>query len=188
MNFIEKLKILPGAIHILIKKIKREFAFTASFNRPDQIFIGKSTCICAYSFLNAGSGKISIGENCHIDRNVILSCNNGNIEIGNHCSFNPFCVIYGGLKIGNDVRIATGTVIVPFNHGFKDKEVKICDHSLESKGVIIENNCWIGANVTILDGVTIGEGSVIGAGSVVTKSIPSFSVVVGNPAKVIKER
>jgi maltose O-acetyltransferase len=57
----------------------------------------------------------------------------------------------------------------------------------ESAPIILENNVWLGARVIVLKGVTIGEGSVIGAGSVVTKNIPSRSLAVGQPAKIIKE-
>ena len=56
------------------------------------------------------------------------------------------------------------------------------------KPVIIEDDVWIGSRVTILPGVTIGEGSVIGASAVVAKSVPPYSVVVGNPAKIVKTR
>lgn len=58
----------------------------------------------------------------------------------------------------------------------------------EIKPVIIEDNVWIGARVCILPGVTIGEGSVIGACAVVPKSVPPYSVVIGNPARVVKTR
>ncbi|MDP3816902.1 DapH/DapD/GlmU-related protein, partial [Pseudomonas sp.] len=57
-----------------------------------------------------------------------------------------------------------------------------------SSGITIQNDVWVGANVTILKGVTVGEGVIIAAGSVVTKSIPSYSVAAGVPAKVIKQR
>mgnify|MGYP001323331499 CR=1 FL=1 len=57
-----------------------------------------------------------------------------------------------------------------------------------SDGIVIENDVWLGTGVRVLDGVTIGEGAVVGAGSVVTKSIPSYAIAVGVPAKVIKYR
>ena len=72
------------------------------------------------------------------------------------------------------------------NHNYQDKSKLIRNQGSDIKPVIIEDNVWIAARSIILPGVEIGKGSVIGAGSVVTRSIPPFSVVVGNPAKLIK--
>jgi acetyltransferase-like isoleucine patch superfamily enzyme len=94
----------------------------------------------------------------------------------------------GGLKIGNDVRIATHVVITPAGHVFDKKDIPIRLQGVEMKGIVIEDDVWIGANATILDGVIIGRGCVIGAGSVVTKSLPEYSVAVGVPARVIYKR
>ncbi|MCP4264264.1 MAG: acyltransferase [Maribacter sp.] len=177
-------------IEIIYRKLKREFAFTSELIVPKRIAIGNHTKLLRGAFINASAGTISIGSKCYVDRNVIISCNGGDIIIGDHCSFNPYCVIYGhgGLRIGNDVRIAAGTIIIPANHGFNDKNRKICEQPISAKGITIGNDCWIGAGVNILDGVTIGDGCVIGAGSVVTKTVEPFTVVVGNPAKVIRNR
>jgi acetyltransferase-like isoleucine patch superfamily enzyme len=182
--------VFMGPIKLFLKKINRDFAFSAQFISSSRIEIGVNTKILPFSLLNASAGTISIGRNCYLDRNVVISCNGGDIKIGNHCSFNPNCVIYGhgGLVIGDDVRIAAGTVIVPANHGFQNKDEKICNQPLSKKGIKIESNCWLGAGVTVLDGVVIGEGRVIGAASVVTENIPPYSVVAGNPAKLIKMR
>jgi len=94
----------------------------------------------------------------------------------------------GGLKIGNNVRIATHTIIIPADHSFEDLSIPIMLQAEKRKGIIIDDDVWIGASVKILDGVKIGRGCVIGAGSVVNHSIPDYSVAVGVPAKVIKSR
>lgn len=114
----------------------------------------------------------------------------GDIRIGDDCSFNPYCVIYGhgGLRIGNSVRIAAHTVIVPANHNFDDPHTPIRLQGLTTKGITIGNDVWIGAGVRIMDGVEIGNGCVVAAGSVVTKSVPNGAVVAGVPAKVIRVR
>jgi acetyltransferase-like isoleucine patch superfamily enzyme len=135
-------------------------------------------------------GQIIIGKNCEIGDFAMLLTYGGNIEIGNDCSINPFCVLYGhgGLKIGNKVRIATHTVIIPANHTFENLDMPIMDQPETRKGIIIGDDVWIGNGVRILDGVKIGNGSVIAAGSVVTKNVPSFVVVAGIPANIIKYR
>ena len=92
----------------------------------------------------------------------------------------------GNLTIGNGVRIATHTVIIPANHNFQRLDTPIYRQGITKKGILINDEVWIGANVSILDGVTIGEHTVIAAGSVVTKSIPDRVVGAGVPCKVVK--
>jgi acetyltransferase-like isoleucine patch superfamily enzyme len=135
-------------------------------------------------------GKIVIGNNCDISAYSFLSTYGGDIIIGDDCSVNPFCVIYGHgkLKIGNKVRIATQTVIIPANHDFSRTDIPIMDQPELREGITIGNDVWIGSGVKIMDGVHIGDGVVVAAGSVVTKSIPEYAVVAGVPARIIKTR
>lgn len=177
-------------IEIFKKKLTGEYALNAKFQAFQRIIIAESTKILPHVLINANAGRVAIGKRCYIDRNVIISCHGGDINIGDHCSFNPFCVIYGhgGLTIGNDVRVATGVVIVPANHGFQDKTKKINEQTINAQGISIGDDCWIGAGAVILDGVSIGFGCVVGAGSIVTKSVEPFRIVAGNPAKVIGKR
>ena len=74
------------------------------------------------------------------------------------------------------------------NHVFSDVESSIKSQGVQQKGIVIEDDCWIGSNVTILDGVTIGKGSVIGAGTMVTRDIPAGSVIIDKREKVLKKR
>lgn len=75
------------------------------------------------------------------------------------------------------------------NHNFSRTDISMDQQGWsEEKPVVIEDDVWIGARVTILPGVVIGSGSIIGASAVVTKSVPPYSVVAGNPAKVVKNR
>lgn len=93
----------------------------------------------------------------------------GVISIGDDFSLNPYSVLYGhgGLSIGNSVRIAAGCVIIPANHVFSDPGTAIRAQGLTKLGIVIEDDVWVGANVTILDGAHISRGCVIAAGSVV---------------------
>ncbi|MBQ3590123.1 MAG: acyltransferase [Clostridia bacterium] len=78
--------------------------------------------------------------------------------------------------------IATGCTIATVNHDYSDFDI------VRGKTVTIKKGAWICSKATIVPGVTIGEGAVVAAGSVVTKDVPPFSVVGGNPAKLIKYR
>jgi len=137
-----------------------------------------------------GGGTLSIGTNTRLLDLVLIYTYGGDIKIGKNCSINPFCVLYGlgGLEIGDDVRIAAHTVIVPANHSFDTLGIPIWRQPETRKGVRIGNDVWIGCGCRILDGVVIGQGCVVGAGSVVTRNLPDYSIAVGVPARVIGSR
>jgi acetyltransferase-like isoleucine patch superfamily enzyme len=166
------------------KRVKLELV-----NAEDRI--GRDTSIGDNALISsAGGGAILIGERCEIGIGALIQSYGGRIVIGHDCSINPYCVIYGhgGLKIGNSVRIATHTVIVPSNHNYDDLGMPIRLQGLTLKGITIEDDVWIGAGAKILDGVTIGKGSVVAAGTVVIRNVPPFSVTAGVPNRIIKQR
>lgn len=115
--------------------------------------------------------KITIGNNVWISKNVAFYAMNGII-------------------IGNDVIIAKDVSLISGNHNFKKASLKINQQGFEktAKPITIGDDVWIGDKAMVLKGVTIGKGAVIGAGSVVTKDVPEYSVVAGNPAKIISKR
>lgn len=133
-------------------------------------------------------GNCSLGENVILSENVEVRTSTSCIFIDDGSAVNRNSLVIGKVNIGKKCAIAPNCVIVGSNHRFTDLSVPICDQGVETKGIVIEDDVWIGANVTILDGVFIGEGTVIGAGSVVTKNIPARSIAVGNPCNVIKTR
>ncbi len=137
-----------------------------------------------------GGGSVKIGPNSQIHDYAMLLTYGGNISLGANCTVNPFCVLYGhgGLTIGNGVRIASHSVLIPANHNFDDVSKPIWQQDETRLGIVIDDDVWIGTGVRVMDGVRIGRGSVIGAGAVVTKSIPPNSVAVGTPARVIRQR
>jgi acetyltransferase-like isoleucine patch superfamily enzyme len=114
----------------------------------------------------------------------------GDINIGHDCSVNPFAIVYGhgGVKIGNGVRIAAHSVIIPANHNIPAAGMHLNQSGISANGIAIGNDVWIGSGARILDGVCIDSNAVVGAGSVVTKSVPAYATVVGVPARVIRER
>lgn len=159
---------------------------------PKRLILGDNVVIEKHAriIVNGKDAEIKIGDDTTIYPYALLKTNGGKIEIGKNCSVNDYCILYGhgGLKIGDEVHIASHTIIVPMNHIFKDPNVSISSQGEERLGIEIEDDVWIGVGVRILDGVRIGKGSVIGAGAVVTKDIPAYSVAVGVPARVIKTR
>jgi acetyltransferase-like isoleucine patch superfamily enzyme len=114
-------------------------------------------------------GNISIGENVFINRLVTITA--------------PAPVTIGDLAL-----IGPGTVINSGNHHFSDAQSPIREQGHDLQAIHIGRDVWIGANVTVLAGVTIGDGSIIGAGAVVTTDIPSYSVAMGVPARVMSSR
>ncbi len=166
---------------------------TVELRNCSRISLGNKCTIRAYAIVNGAynnQGSIILGDNCTIGEFAVISSYGGIIEIGNHCSINPHCVVYGhgGLKIGNYVRIAANTVIIPANHIFSDRETQITKQGLSLQGIVIEDDVWIGAGAIITDGVRICKGAVIGAGAVVTSDIPSYQVWVGVPARYLRDR
>jgi acetyltransferase-like isoleucine patch superfamily enzyme len=103
------------------------------------------------------------------------------IQIGNNVVINSNVLLdgRGGLEIGNNTDIAREVIIWSMTHLFNT------DHSAVIKKVTIGEDCWIGSRSQILPGVILGNGVVVGCGSIVTKSFPEFSIIAGNPAKVI---
>lgn len=153
-----------------------------------KVDIGKKCQIKDNSDILGGKGSINIGNKVVIHENVLVRTFGYDITIGEGTTINRNTNILSQCSIGKNCSIAPNVVIVGANHNFSDRGKLIKEQGSSSKGIVIGNDVWIGANATILDGVTIGDGCVIAAGAVVTKSISINYVVGGVPAKVIKER
>lgn len=134
---------------------------------------------------------IKLDEYSEIKEYVIIKTFENPVTIGKYSQINPFTVIYGasGVYIGDYVMIAPHCMIVAGNHNHNQLSEPMRTAKSISKGPIkIEDDVWIGANCTILEGVTIGKGAVIGANSLVNKNVEPYTVVGGVPAKFIKNR
>jgi acetyltransferase-like isoleucine patch superfamily enzyme len=136
--------------------------------------------------------NISISDNVYIGHNTILKGYYKNkIRIGKNTWIGQGCFIHGagGVRIGNSVGIGPMVKIITSNHSDSvDLDIPIMSNELVFNEVVIEDNCDIGVNTTILPGVKIGKGSIIGAGSVVTKDVPVFTIAAGVPARIIRTR
>lgn len=157
------------------------------------IFLGKC-------FLN-DSHRIKLGKNCSFGDNLYLTAwaehatnhINALITIGNNCDFGAFNHITSTnqIVIGDYCLTGKWVTISDNNHGNTTLDNLLIPpqkRTVVSKGpVVIGKNVWIGDKATILAGVSIGDGAIIAANSVVTKDVPAYSVVGGNPARVLKQ-
>jgi virginiamycin A acetyltransferase len=141
--------------------------------RGSKIIIEKGAVIDSFVRIKpvGGMGDVVIGENTHINSGVVMFSGNG-------------------IHIGANVLISPGCILVPVNHAYKDKKKTIIEQRfIPSRGGIkIEDDVWIGANTTILDGTIIKKGAVIGANSLVKGELEPYCVYAGNPLKQIGQR
>lgn len=167
------IKIIIKVIGFLYQKIKAFFVYCSrEYDKSKFKHVGKKVYIgkeCIFSYAN-----ITIGDDTFIGSKCVIQSAHGKIKIGSHVMFGAGVHIHGGNHTWN----------IPGEY------MKNIGKEPNVDGVLtIQDDVWIGSNAIILGGVkTIGEGSIIGAGSVVTKDIPPYSIAVGNPAKVIKQR
>jgi len=123
------------------------------------------------------------------------------IEFGTSITIGPRVTIdagaSSGIYIGNNVLIASGVYIRSGNHNFSNTNIEISDQGYSSKSlqyngntysIVIEDGVWIGANAILLSGSHIGKGAVLSAGSVISGKVPDYSIVVGNPGRVVGSR
>jgi len=163
------------------------------FFKKNNIYISKSANISLLTKVRVlKEGKIKIGNNSKIYENCLIDAGKSELIIGNNVKIHRLVTLsagkYSKLIIGNNVLIAEKTSIFASNHQFREKDILINQRGIVSKGIVIEDDVWIGVNCIILDGVKIAKGCVIGGGSVVTKSTEPYGIYVGNPAKKIGER
>lgn len=110
------------------------------------------------------------------------------VEMGANCSINAHTVVRGKIRMGHQVRIGSQAHILGFNHSHDDPTRPIFGRPLTFDGITIGDDVWIGSGAIIVDGVTVGSHSIIAAGAVVTKDVPEYSIVGGNPARFIRDR
>lgn len=156
---------------------------------------GSIICFPVTSLMN--ERFIEIGENTMIGPHVALSAGMAPgqeclsqpvVRIGDRCLIGRGSGIVGhfSIDIGDDVWTGHHVYITDQNHGYDNVDIPISQQSMPEKPVRIGSGSWLGHGTVVLPGADIGEHVVIGANSVVTGSIPSFSVAVGAPARVVK--
>ncbi|MBB3463072.1 DapH/DapD/GlmU-related protein [Rhizobium sp. BK377] len=174
--------------------------------------LGKATCVVASGAkissharirnIRGDNKHIRIGRNSFIDGELLVFAHGGEIQIGEWCFLGEGSRIWSGLKINIGDRVLISHNVNVFDsltHPLPAQERHKHFRTIFSEGhpkeidlgerqVTIGDDAWIGANSSILRGVTIGRGAIVGVGSVVTKDVSPYSVVAGNPARVIRSQ
>jgi virginiamycin A acetyltransferase len=150
-----------------------QFAIIDISTRGTNTYIGAQSVVDDFVKIKhvGGQGDITIGKNVYINSGTVIYSGNG-------------------VDIADNVLIGPNCSLVPVNHHFQDKNtpIRLQGFAPSKGGIRIEEDVWLGAGVVVLDGSNIGKGSIIGANSLVSGDILPFSIVVGNPCKIIGTR
>jgi acetyltransferase-like isoleucine patch superfamily enzyme len=194
---------VPGALGLwlrsrlypkLLKRCGRGvvFGLNTILRHPNKIELGDNVVVddnCLIDAKGTDNAGIKIGDNAFIGRNTILSCKNGDIVLGDRVNIGFNCEIFSGsrVEVGAGTLLAAYTYLIGGDH-VADLDEDIVHSGSTSQGIKVGDDSWFGAGAKVLDGVTIGAHSIIGTGAVVTKDIPEYSIAVGLPAKVVRDR
>ncbi len=129
----------------------------------------------------------SCGKKVNIEHGAFFASGR-ELELGDNSGLGLDCRVTGPVSIGRDVMMGPNVMIVTQNHETADTSIPMRLQTAPKFKVTIGDDVWIGANVLILPGVTVGSGAILAAGAVVTKDVPPYAVVGGNPARVLKMR
>ena len=155
---------------------KKDYFVHESSYVDKNVVIGKGTKIWHFSHIQSGS---EIGKNCSVGQNVNIG---NNVKIGNHVKIQNNVSVYEGVELEDYVFCGPSMVFT---------NIKVPRSEFPQRGsnyyqkTLVKKSASIGANATIVCGVTIGEYAMVGSGAVVTKEIPDYALIVGNPGKVI---
>jgi len=155
---------------------KEDYFVHESSYIDENVVIGKGTKIWHFSHIQSGS---EIGKNCSVGQNVNIG---NNVKIGNHVKIQNNVSVYEGVELEDYVFCGPSMVFT---------NIKVPRSEFPQRGseyyqkTLVKKSASIGANATIVCGVTIGEYALIGSGAVVTKDVPDYALVIGNPGRVV---
>jgi acetyltransferase-like isoleucine patch superfamily enzyme len=134
--------------------------------------------------------RVTVGKYAIIECTGVLWHLGVGLRVGDDSSIGDYAFLGcgGGITIGDNVLMGQRVSFHSQNHNFDDVGTSIKAQGVNSKGIVVEDDCWLGSGAIILDGVTLGAGTIVAAGSVVTKSCGPNSILAGNPAKVLRVR
>lgn len=131
--------------------------------------------------------RFDLGAQTTVEDYCTVNNGMGDVRIGAYSRLGIGSVLIGPVSIGNQVIIAQHVVISGLNHSYQAIDKPIRQQPVRTLPILIDDECWIGANAVITAGVQIGKHAVVAAGSIVTKNVPAYTVVAGNPARIIKK-
>lgn len=200
---------LPGALGMVLRKIFWPalfgscgrgcmFASGITLRQPGRIHLGDNVVLSEGCILDGRHGtepvSIRLGHNVMLSNDVMLSCKNGTIAIGDNCGVNARTIIQSTnncpVHIGPDCIIGQQCFLVGGGSYNIDRlDIPMREQGIRADGgVHLEEDVWLGGNVTVLGGVTMGKGSVAGAGTLLTRSVAAYTISLGAPARVVKNR
>lgn len=193
MAIIEKIKSNPKLKHLVLwmlmpKNQARPRLWVQWFVNPLKHHKGKGSLIRRRTRIDVlPFNNFVLGNDSTIEDFTTVNNGVGDVIIGDRTRIGLGCTLIGPVKIGNDIMFAQNIVVSGLNHGYSDINIPPSMQAVETKQIVIEDNVWIGANSVITAGVTIGKQAIVAAGSVVTKAVGAYTIVGGNPAKVLKQ-
>lgn len=160
----------------------------ANLSAMETVRFGEDCFIGEQLHIFAEPGRdVEVGDGTRLGAEVFV---HGPVTFGSNVAINARCHIDGGRRgviIGDDTRLGPECRLFAFNHGF-DPDSLVREQPTTSEGIVVGKDVWLGASVCVTDGVRIGDHAVVGMGAVVTKHVPPWAVVAGNPARVIGDR
>lgn len=193
MAIIEKIKSNPKLKHLVLRMLMpknqaRPRLWVQWFVNPLKHHKGKGSLIRRRTRIDVlPFNNFVLGNDSTIEDFTTVNNGVGDVIIGDRTRIGLGCTLIGPVMIGNDIMFAQNIVVSGLNHGYSDINIPPSMQAVETKQIVIEDNVWIGANSVITAGVTIGKQAIVAAGSVVTKAVGAYTIVGGNPAKVLKQ-
>jgi acetyltransferase-like isoleucine patch superfamily enzyme len=196
---------VPGLVGIALRAVAYRLIIRARglpaiergvrLRRPEDVTLGRGVFVDTDVVLDAGAGGLEIGDGSFVMSGCLLQVYNhralphAGIRIGRRAYLGERTLLrgQGGIVIGDNVLVGPGVQVLAVNHALADGTRPIRDQGITAVGIRIDDDCWIGAGAIILDGVTVGRGACVGAGAVVTRTVPPRTLVVGVPARIVRD-
>jgi carbonic anhydrase/acetyltransferase-like protein (isoleucine patch superfamily) len=195
----------PGALGLALRRLLWRNLFRSvggrvvwgrhiTLRHPGKMDIGDAVVVddlCQLDAQGCAEGEFRIGAGALISRGCIVSGKDGALTIGPRVNVGAGCILYASteLRIGADTMLAAMCYVGGGRYTTRGRtDIPIASQPVPRLGVVIEDDCWLGAGVIVIDGVRIGRGSVIAAGAVITEDVAPYSVVAGVPGRLVATR